>query len=126
MNQTEIRFRHGQNALGESAQHALDEMATPLKDRHGYVIEVQGWSPGRGQAAIAASRRMADSVVRYLALKHGIPAYRMYVVAMGNASGIRKDGAAVKRASGGRVEVSVLKNDLDQLASSSSASTSPR
>jgi len=69
---------------------------------------------------------MADAVVRYLALKHGIPAYRMYVVAMGNASGIRKDGAAVKRASGGRVEVSVLKNDLDQLASSSSASTSPR
>jgi hypothetical protein len=47
MNQTEIRFRPGQNALGESAQHALDEMATPLKDRHGYVIEVQGWSPGR-------------------------------------------------------------------------------
>jgi outer membrane protein OmpA-like peptidoglycan-associated protein len=126
MSQTEIRFRSGQNALGESAQHALDEMATPLKDQHGYVIEVQGWSLGRGQAAIAASRRMADSVVCYLALKHGIPAYRTYVVAMGNASGIRKDGTAVKRASGGRVEVSVLKNDLDQLASSSSASASPR
>jgi hypothetical protein len=72
MNQTEIRFRPGQNALGEGAQHALYEMATPL-DQRGYVIEVQGWSTGRGQAAIAASRRMADSVVRYLALKHGDP-----------------------------------------------------
>jgi outer membrane protein OmpA-like peptidoglycan-associated protein len=126
--QTEIRFRRGQSGLSEDAKHALDEMATPLKDQHGYVIEVQGFSSGRGQAAIAASRRMADSVVRYLVLTHEIPAYRIYVLGMGNAPVTGKEESAAKHTSGSRIEVSVLKNDLDQLASTSSsgASTPPK
>ncbi len=64
---------------------ALDDLATPLKSQRGYIIEVQGFSSGRGQAAIAPSQKMADSVVRYLVLNHEIPVYRIYVVGMGNA-----------------------------------------
>lgn len=71
---------------------------------------------------------MADSVVRYLVLEHAILLYRVYVVAMGSASGTGKQGTASKRASGGRIEVSVLKSDLDQLAATrtSGATTSPK
>ena len=83
--QTEIRFRPGQSVLSKNAKAALDEMATPLKDQRGYIIEVQGFSSGRGQAAIATSQKMADSVVRYLVLNHEIPVYRIFVVGMGNA-----------------------------------------
>jgi outer membrane protein OmpA-like peptidoglycan-associated protein len=81
----EIRFRPGQTVLSKQAKDALDEMATQLKNQHGYVIEVQGFSLGQGQAAIANSRKMADSAVRYLVLNHEIPAYRIYVIGMGNA-----------------------------------------
>ncbi|HYL11848.1 MAG TPA: OmpA family protein [Terriglobales bacterium] len=124
--QTEIRFRPGQSVLSKDAKRALDEMATQLKDQHGYVIEVQGFSSGRGQAAIAASRQMADSVVRYLVLNHEIPAFRIYVVGMGNvpAPVTGEKGTAAKRSGGSRVEVSVLKSDLNQLAATSGASTS--
>src|SRR5579871_4435575 len=66
--QTEIRFRPGQTVLSENAKTALDQMATPLKSQRGYIIEVQGFSSGKGQAAIATSQKMADSVVRYLVL----------------------------------------------------------
>src|SRR5277367_2969131 len=83
--QTEIRFRPGQSALSTPAKDALDEMAAPLKDQRSYIIEVRGFSAGRGQAAIAASQKMADSVVRYLVLNHQVPVYRIYVVSMGNA-----------------------------------------
>ena len=83
--QTEIRFRPGQSVLSKNAKDALDDMATPLKDQRGYIIEVQGFSSGHGQAAIATSQKMADSVVRYLVLNHEIPVYRIYVVGMGNA-----------------------------------------
>jgi outer membrane protein OmpA-like peptidoglycan-associated protein len=126
--QTEIRFRPGQSVLSKDAKHALDEMAARLKDQHGYVIEMQGFSSGRGQAAIAASRKMADSVVRYLVLNHEIPAYRIYVVGMGNAPVPGEEGTAAKRSSGSRIEISVLKNNLDQLASTSTsgASTPPK
>ena len=115
--QTEVHFRPGQSVLSREAEHALDEMAAPLKHQRGYVIEVQGFSSGRGQAAIAASRKMADSVVRYLVLNHEIPAHRIYVVGMGNAPVTGSGGTAAKRASDNRIEISVLKNDVDQLAS---------
>jgi outer membrane protein OmpA-like peptidoglycan-associated protein len=121
-NQTEIRFRPGQSVLSQNAKTALDDMATPLKSQRGYIIEVQGFSSGHGQAAIATSQKMADSVVRYLVLNHDIPVYRIYVVGMGNApvpSANAYDQAKNKRTSGGRVEISLLKNDLEQLASTS-------
>ncbi|MBZ5705353.1 MAG: OmpA family protein [Acidobacteriia bacterium] len=118
--QTEIRFRPGQSALSKNAKAALDEMATPLKNQRGYIIEVQGFSSGRGQTAIATSQKMADSVVRYLVLNHDIPVYRIYVVGMGNAPTPNAEETGKKHVSGGRVEISLLKNDLEQLASTSS------
>jgi outer membrane protein OmpA-like peptidoglycan-associated protein len=109
--QTEIRFHPGQSALSKKAKDTLDEMAAPLKDQHSYIIEVRGFAPGRGQAAIATSKKMANSVVRYLVLNHKIPAYRIYVVGMGNAPVAAEDGTAAKHAGVGRVEISLLKND---------------
>src|SRR5438270_592891 len=120
-NQTEIRFRPGQTVLSEAAKQALDQMAGPVKTQRGYIIEVQGFSSGRGQTAIATSRKMADAVVRYLVENHEIPVYRIYVLGMGNApvqTAADNNGEKPKRMSGGRVEVSLLKNDLEQLASS--------
>jgi flagellar motor protein MotB len=51
-NQTEIRFRPGQSVLSKNAKDALDEMATGVKGQRGYIIEVQGFSSGKGQIAI--------------------------------------------------------------------------
>jgi outer membrane protein OmpA-like peptidoglycan-associated protein len=116
-NQTEIRFRPGQTVLSKNAKDALDDMANGVKGQHGYIFEVQGFSSGRGQAAIESSQKMAESVVRYLVLNHEIPVYRIYLVGMGNAP-VPDENAKTKHSSGGRVEISLLKNDLDQLASS--------
>lgn len=107
--QTEIRFRPGQSVLSKQAKDALDAMAAPLKDQRSYIIEVRGYAAGSGQAAIANSQKMADSVVRYLVLSHSIPVYRIYVLSMGNTP---VEGVAAKHISGGRVEVNLMKNDL--------------
>jgi len=121
-NQTEIRFRPGQSVLSQNAKTALDQMAEPLKGQHGYIVEVQGFSSGKGQAAIGTSRKMADAVVRYLVENHEIPVYRIYVLGMGNApTPVTASEEKPKRMSGGRVEVSLLKNDLEQLANSNTA-----
>src|SRR5271169_2047049 len=123
--QTEIRFKPGQTVLSKNAKEALDEMATPLKNQRGYVVEVQGFSSGHGQVAIANSQKMAESVVRYLVLNHDIPVYRIYLVGMGNAPAPATTAEGTekpKRINGGRVEVSLLKNNLEQLASTNSTS----
>ncbi len=122
--QTEILFKSGQTVLSQNAKAALDEMASPLKNQRGYVVEVQGFSSGNGQVAIASSQKMAESVVRYLALNHDIPIYRIYLVGMGNAplpSAAADEAKPKKRITGGRVEVSLLKNNLEQLASTDSS-----
>jgi outer membrane protein OmpA-like peptidoglycan-associated protein len=120
-NQTEIRFRPGQTVLSKNAKDALDQMATSVKGQRGYIFEVQGFSSGKGQTAITTSQKMAESVVRYLVLTHEIPVYRIYLVGMGNAPVASDDASKTKRINGGRVEISLLKNDLEQLSSNGGA-----
>ena len=119
-NQTEIRFRPGQTVLSKNAKDAIDQMAESVKGQRGYIIEVQGFSSGKGQTAITTSQKMAESVVRYLVLTHEIPVYRIYLVGMGNAP-VPSDDATAKHVSGGRVEISLLKNDLEQLSANDGA-----
>jgi outer membrane protein OmpA-like peptidoglycan-associated protein len=120
-NQTEIRFRPGQTALSKNAKDALDQMVSGVKGQRGYIIEVQGFSSGKGQVAISNSQKMAESVVRYLVLNHDIPVYRIYLVGMGNAPLPADEASKSKRISGGRVEISLLKNDLEQLSANTGA-----
>ena len=113
--QTEIRFRPGQTVLSKKAKDVLDDMANGIKDQKGYIVEIQGFSAGRGESAIESSQRMADAVRRYLVINNDIPVYRVHVLGLGNAPMPSSDGTA-KRVRGARVEVSLLKNDLEQLS----------
>ena len=120
--QTEIRFRSGQTVLSSKAKAALDDMTTNLKDQKGYIIEVQGFSTGGGQAGIQSSQAMANSVVRYLVEKNEIPVYRVFVMGLGNAKVAADDGSGTRPHSI-RVEISLLKNNVDQLAAMNQSSS---
>jgi hypothetical protein len=57
-----------------------------------------------------------------MVLNNEVPVYRIYLVGMGNAPVASADeNGKTKHLSGGRVEISLLKNDLEQLASSGSS-----
>ena len=60
---------------------------------------------------------MADSVVRYLVLNHEIPVYRIFTVGMGNAPVQDAEGKTTRQRVS-KVEVTLMKNDIDQLATS--------
>lgn len=131
--ETEIRFRPGQTKLSAKAQSALDDMAANLSGQRGYIIQVQGYSPARGQAGIQASRAMADSVVRYLVTQRDVPVFRIFVLGMGDAQAASTQATATESSStgspsakpyrGNRVNVSLLKNSVDQLASANPPSS---
>jgi len=121
--QAEIRFRPGQTVLSKNAKDALDQLATSLKAQKGYILEVEGFSPGAGAVAIENSREMAQMVVRYLVLSHEIPVYRIFTVGMGNAPLTSEDGK-MHRARGGRVEINLMKNSLGDTTTSANAASS--
>src|ERR1700743_44739 len=66
--QAEIRFRAGQNILSKNAKDALDQMAESLKNQKGYIVEVQGFSPGNGVTAVENSREVPQLAFRSLGL----------------------------------------------------------
>jgi len=114
---TEIRFRPGQQALSTKAKEALDQLAEQMKNQRGTIVQVQGFSSGKGTTAISSSQNMAQSVVRYLVINHDIPLYRIYTIGVGNAPAkATAEGAAPKRIRGGRVEVALLKNGIADMA----------
>jgi len=114
--QVEIRFRSGASVLSKNAKEALDQLAETMKDQKGYVVEVQGFNPGRGAAAIQQSQHLADTVVRYLVINHQIPVYRIYELGLGSAKlQSASDDSSAKKARGSRVEVTLLKNGVGEL-----------
>jgi outer membrane protein OmpA-like peptidoglycan-associated protein len=111
---TELHFRSNQSGLNAKAKEALDQVATQLEGQKGYIVEVQGYAHGRGQAAIQKSQNMADAVVRYLVVDHHIPVYRIYRLAMGNAP---REETTESSNSGTVVHVTLLHNSLAELNS---------
>ena len=126
MSDTEIRFRPGQNVLSTRAKQALDQLAEPLKNQRGYIVEVQGFSSGKGARAVENSQNMAAAVVRYLVINHDIPVYRIYTMGMGNAVVKTSDGSPAKRIRGGRVNVKLLHNSIADLSQTAQAGAAPQ
>ncbi len=126
--QIEIRFRPGQNVLSQKAKDSLDDMAKGLADQKGYIVEVQGFAPGHGRVAIDNSQRIADEVVRYLVINANVPIHRVYTMGMGNAKvqAASATGEKPQYKKGGRVEISLLKNSLGEMASADSMPQSDR
>jgi len=71
--------------LTSDSRQKLDELASSLTGRQGYILEMEAHSPASGSVGISASERMAESVKRYLVEEHQIPVYRLHSVALGNA-----------------------------------------
>jgi outer membrane protein OmpA-like peptidoglycan-associated protein len=120
--QVEIRFRPGATKLSKNSMEALDQLAETMKDQKGYLVEIQGFTPGHGAASIQQSQHLADSVVRYLVINHQIPVYRIYELGLGNAKvQTASDDTTNKPAHGSRVEVTLLKNGVGDLQASQQA-----
>jgi outer membrane protein OmpA-like peptidoglycan-associated protein len=118
--ETEIHFRTGQTKLNDQAKAALDDLATQLNGKQGYILEVQGYSKSAGQAGIQNSQQMANAVVRYLVTDHQVPMYRIHQIAMGNAKYESSTGSKT----GTIVHVSLMQNSLASMSAPASGTTS--
>jgi outer membrane protein OmpA-like peptidoglycan-associated protein len=109
-NEVEVAFRGGQPTLSAAARRQLDEFASSLTGRQGYVLEIEGHSPSAGAAGIQNSGRLADAVKRYLVTQHEIPVYRLHSVALGNAPAADSEGT--RHAKTSSVHIRLMENSL--------------
>jgi outer membrane protein OmpA-like peptidoglycan-associated protein len=119
----DIKFRPGSTVLTSDAKQKLDELASSLTGREGYIVEMEAHSPGAGSTGIQSSERLAEAVKRYLVTEHQIPVYRMHAVALGNQmamnSGDQNQNQKPERVKTNSVHVRLMENSLAARAGSS-------
>jgi len=81
----DVVFHGPTPVLSAAARKQLDDLASGLTARQGYIVEIEGRSPGAGPVGIQSSGRLTDAVKRYLVVEHQIPVFRLHAVALGNA-----------------------------------------
>jgi outer membrane protein OmpA-like peptidoglycan-associated protein len=119
--EAEITFRPGSTVLSKDSKEKLDELASSLTGREGYIVEMEAHSPGGGSVGIQSSERLADAVKRYLVTEHQIPVYRMHSVALGNEMAMNSDNPDQKpeRVRTNTVHLRLMENSLAAPASAS-------
>jgi outer membrane protein OmpA-like peptidoglycan-associated protein len=112
--EAEITFRPGSTTLTADSKEKLDQLASSLTGREGYIVEMEAHAPGAGSVGIQSSENLADAVKRYLVSEHQIPVYRMHSVALGNEMAMNQDNPDQKpeRVRKGSVHLVLMENSL--------------
>jgi hypothetical protein len=122
----QIKF-HGSNpALSSDSKAQLDQLASSLTGREGYILEMEAHSPLAGSAGIQSSERLSEAVKRYLVSEHQIPVYRMHSVALGNEAEVASTGTGDQDQKPERVRVSSVHLRLMENSLAAQAGASPQ
>jgi outer membrane protein OmpA-like peptidoglycan-associated protein len=119
--EAEIKFRPGSTTLTSDSKATLDQLASSLTGRQGYIVEMEAFAPGNGGVGIQTSERLSDAVKRYLVSEHQIPVYRIHAVAMGNQMAMNNDNPDQKpeHVRTSSVHLRLMENSLAAQASAS-------
>ncbi len=107
-----VTFGFDKSVLSAEDRKELDSFASTLATARGYILQVTGGtdSVGDAQYNYQLSQRRADAVVNYLAVKHGIPPHKFFLVGIGKDVQVASDRTSAGRAKNRRVEVQLLSN----------------
>src|SRR5215510_13662593 len=108
-----VQFKAGKSDLLPEATAALDELASQIKDRNGFLLEIEGFASSEGKMDLneRLSRERSEAVKRYMAEHHNVPLFRMSLIGMGVSRPVADNETKEGRQQNRRVEVRLLTNN---------------
>jgi peptidoglycan-associated lipoprotein len=108
-----ILFKVGKSDLLPEAMASLDELASQIRDRNGFLLEIEGFASADGDIPMndRLSQARSEAVRRYLAERHSIPLFRMSILGFGESRPVADNETREGRVQNRRVEVRLLTNN---------------
>jgi outer membrane protein OmpA-like peptidoglycan-associated protein len=114
-NTATVNFRFDRYDLTPEARASLDALAAQIKPMNHFILEIQGFADSTGSDTYndRLTQKRAEAVERYLAEQHGIPAFRMRILGMGERRPVADNSSRSGRAQNRRVEVRILVRKIE-------------
>ncbi|HVF92327.1 MAG TPA: OmpA family protein [Blastocatellia bacterium] len=127
-NTAAVNFKFDSHELTPEAQEALDQIASQIKDRGNFILEIQGFADSTGTDGYnnQLTQKRADAVRRYLAEQHNIPLFRMHILGFGEVRAVADNRTREGRAQNRRVEVRLLTRGINEGSTAQTTSTSQK
>lgn len=127
-NTASVRFRFDSYELTPEARESLDQLATQIKDRENFILEIQGFADWIGNDAYnnQLTQKRADSVRRYLAEQHNIALFRMHILGFGKIRPVADNKTREGRAENRRVEIRLLTRNIGGSATAQTKTATQR
>jgi outer membrane protein OmpA-like peptidoglycan-associated protein len=108
-----VNFKANKSDLLPEATASLDELASQIKDRNGFLLEIQGFASADGDADLneRLSQARSEAVKRYMAERHNVPLFRMSILGFGTSRPVADNSTKEGREQNRRVEVRLLTNN---------------
>lgn len=125
-NTATLNFKFDSFALTTEAKESLDQVASQIKDRQNFILEIQGFADATGADSYnnQLTQKRADAVRRYLAEQHDISLFRMHILGFGEVRAVADNKTRAGRAQNRRVEIRLLTRNVTDQQSTPTTSTS--
>jgi OmpA-OmpF porin, OOP family len=127
-NTASVRFKFDSCELTPEANDSLDRLATQIKDRENFILEIQGFADwiGSDDYNNQLTQKRAESVRRYMAERHNIALFRMHLLGFGKIRPVADNTTPEGRAENRRVEIRLLTRALGGTPTAQNRATTQR
>ena len=127
-NTASVRFKFDSYELTPEARESLDQLASQIKDRENFILEIQGFADWIGSDSYnnQLTQKRADGVRRYLAEQRNIALFRMHMLGFGKFRPVADNKTREGRAENRRVEIRLLTRNIGGGATAQTKSATQR